>query len=90
MTIADIANFGWINWAEWAGVDVKQFPLLSQWVDRINDRPAVKRGLNVPEPFTMKEKMKSKVSHQSKRSTLAHAMNRRPRRSMQNRRVSGL
>lgn len=61
MTIADIANFGWINWAEWAGIDVKQFKLLSQWVDRINDRPAVQRGLNVPEPFTMKEKMKNKV-----------------------------
>ncbi|KAI4188095.1 MAG: hypothetical protein L6R41_002346 [Letrouitia leprolyta] len=60
MTIADIANFGWINWAEWAGIDVKQFKLLSQWVDRINDRPAVQRGLNVPEPFTMKEKMKNK------------------------------
>jgi glutathione S-transferase len=29
-------------------------------VDKINDRPAVKRGLDVPEPFTMKEKMKMK------------------------------
>lgn len=61
MTVADIANFSWVNWAEWAGIDVKQFKHLSQWVDRINERPAVKRGLNIPEPFTMKEKLRTKV-----------------------------
>ncbi|KAL8807945.1 MAG: hypothetical protein Q9182_000411 [Xanthomendoza sp. 2 TL-2023] len=60
MTIADIANFSWVNWAEWAGVDVQRFRLLSEWLDRMNARPAVKRGLDVPEPFTMKEKLKSK------------------------------
>lgn len=73
MTIADIANFSWVNWAEWAGVDVRQFQALSQWVDRINDRPAVKRGLNVPEPFMMKEKLKSKVSRQTRYNALANA-----------------
>lgn len=61
MTIADIANFAWVNWAEWAGIDVKPFKYLNQWLDRINERPAVKRGLDVPEPFVMKEKLKSKV-----------------------------
>ncbi|KAL8765626.1 MAG: hypothetical protein Q9209_007358 [Squamulea sp. 1 TL-2023] len=61
MTNADIANFSWVNWAEWAGIDVKSFKLLKQWLDRINERPAVKRGLDVPEPFTMKEMLKSKV-----------------------------
>ncbi|KAL8799048.1 MAG: hypothetical protein Q9200_007633, partial [Gallowayella weberi] len=60
MTIADIANFSWVNWAEWAGVDVRRFRRLGQWLDRMNARPAVKRGLDVPEPFTMKEKLKSK------------------------------
>ncbi|KAL8937569.1 MAG: hypothetical protein Q9216_004366 [Gyalolechia sp. 2 TL-2023] len=65
MTIADVANFGWINWAEWAGIDVTQFPHLSQWVDRINDRPAVKRGLDVPDSFTtLKEKLKSKEAQE--------------------------
>ncbi|KAL8673406.1 MAG: hypothetical protein Q9168_002196 [Polycauliona sp. 1 TL-2023] len=60
MTIADIANFAWVNWAEWAGIDVQPFKYLNQWLDRINERPAVKRGLDVPEPFMMKEKLKSK------------------------------
>lgn len=62
MTIADIANFAWVNWAEWAGIDLKSFRYLNQWLNRINERPAVKRGLDVPEPFVMKEKLKSKVS----------------------------
>ncbi|KAL9597312.1 MAG: hypothetical protein Q9219_005236 [cf. Caloplaca sp. 3 TL-2023] len=64
MTIADIANFCWINWAGWAGIDIKQFKLLSQWVDRINERPAVKRGLDIPEPFTLKEKLQSKEAEE--------------------------
>ncbi len=25
-TIADIACFSWVNWAEWAGIDLKPFP----------------------------------------------------------------
>jgi len=33
---------------------------VSKWADRINAREAVKRGLDVPEKFQMKEKMKSK------------------------------
>lgn len=33
---------------------------VKKWVDRINEREAVKRGLDVPEPFKMKEKMKTK------------------------------
>ncbi|TAQ85373.1 hypothetical protein B7494_g6304 [Chlorociboria aeruginascens] len=59
-TIADLACFSWVNWAEWAGIVVEEFQEVKGWVDRINERPAVKRGLDVPEPFTMKEKMKTK------------------------------
>lgn len=33
---------------------------MKKWLDKINERPAIKRGLDVPEPFMMKEKMKSK------------------------------
>lgn len=34
--------------------------MTKKWLDRINDKSAVKRGLDVPEPFKMKEKMKTK------------------------------
>lgn len=60
MTIADLANFAWINWAEWAGIDVAPFKLVREWLDRINSRPAIQRGLNIPEPFEMKRKMQTK------------------------------
>lgn len=33
---------------------------VKKWADKINDRPAISRGLDVPEPFKMKEKMKTK------------------------------
>jgi len=61
LTIADLACFSWVNWAEWAGVDVKQFKVLKQWLDRINSRPAIQKGLDIPEPFEMKKKMQTKV-----------------------------
>ncbi|MCJ1300232.1 hypothetical protein MMC08_003027 [Hypocenomyce scalaris] len=59
-TLADVACFSWVNWAEWAGVDVKQFKQISGWLDRINSRDAVKKGLDVPQPFEMKKKMQTK------------------------------
>lgn len=65
MTIADLACFSWINWAEWAGVEVKEFKQLKTWLDRINARPAIQKGLDVPEPFEMKKKMQSKVRYRT-------------------------
>ncbi len=66
MTIADIANFGWVNVAFWCGVEISEFPLLSAWVDRINEREAVKRGLDVPTKFTLKDDAKSKEKLEQK------------------------
>lgn len=47
-SVADIANFSWVNVAYFAGVDLKKFPRLEAWTKRINDRPAVKRGTAIP------------------------------------------
>lgn len=30
LTIADLACFSWINWAEWAGVELDDFPYVFQ------------------------------------------------------------
>lgn len=43
--------------APWAGVEVDEFPNLKKWMDKIAERPAVKEGLDVPEPNMMKEIM---------------------------------
>jgi len=47
-TIADIATFSWVRSHDWAGVSLEGLPNLQAWVDRIDSRDAVKRGLNVP------------------------------------------
>ena len=48
-SIADIACFGWVNSAPMVGISLKeQFPNLYAWVKRVNERPAVQRGLKIP------------------------------------------
>lgn len=59
-SIADLNIFCWVNWAEWAGVSLEAYPKLKQWLDVINQRPAVQRGLNIPSKFDMKEKLETK------------------------------
>lgn len=54
-TTADLANYCWINFAFWAGVEIKDFPTLKAWADRIEARAATTRGLNVPKEFTLKK-----------------------------------
>jgi len=57
-TIADIAHWGWIASAFWAGVDITKFPALQAWEDRMAERPGVKKGKDVPTPHTIKERAK--------------------------------
>ena len=52
-----LGNFLLVHWAEWAGINVTQFKLIREWLDRINARPAIQSGLDVPEPFEMKRKI---------------------------------
>ncbi|KAJ9648652.1 Glutathione S-transferase 2 [Neophaeococcomyces mojaviensis] len=59
-TIADLCCFSWVNWAEWAGVETKPFARVQTWLETIQKRPAVEKGVNVPEKFEMKEAMKTK------------------------------
>ena len=49
-SIADIANFSWVNVAYFAGIDLDGFPNLYKWWERINARPAVQRGIAIPSP----------------------------------------
>jgi len=59
-SFVDLNCFCWVNWAEWAGISLDPFPKLRKWLDIINERPAVKKGLDVPEKFEMKEAMRTK------------------------------
>ena len=41
-------------------METKPFPNVEKWMDTISKRPAVEKGVNVPEKFEMKEAMKTK------------------------------
>lgn len=49
-SIADIAHFGWTHIARLIGFDFDAYPHLSDWHERIALRPAVQRGIVLPEP----------------------------------------
>ena len=59
-TIADIAHWGWVTAAGWAGVDIEEFPHLKAWDERMLARPGVERGRHVPDPHRIKEMLKDK------------------------------
>lgn len=48
-SIADISLVGWVNMSTLAGIDLAaQFPHVQAWLDRLLERPAVRKGLAVP------------------------------------------
>ncbi len=50
-SIADIANWSWASIHFWAGVDISDLPNLKRWIETIRARPAVQRGIVIPEPI---------------------------------------
>jgi GST-like protein len=59
-SIADIALFAWIYSYKESGGNLTEFGHLSAWLDRVSQRPGVKRGLEV-----LEEKRK-KIEHSDK------------------------
>jgi glutathione S-transferase len=51
-SIADIATFGWLHIARIVGFDFSTFAHLSRWHEAVAARPAVQRGITIPEPAT--------------------------------------
>ncbi len=49
LSIADIATFPWVRRYEWAGLNIDHLPSVQRWLRTLEARPAVQRGLNVPE-----------------------------------------
>jgi GSH-dependent disulfide-bond oxidoreductase len=47
-SIADIANWAWVQRYDWSGVSVDGLPGLQRWLKAIGERPAVQRGLQKP------------------------------------------
>ena len=49
--IADMATWPWVASHDWAGVALDGLDHLRRWFDEVADRPAVQRGMNVPEAW---------------------------------------
>jgi glutathione S-transferase len=52
-SIADIANWSWVSIHFWAGIEINDLPHLSRWIETIRARPAVQRGIAIPEPIQL-------------------------------------
>ncbi len=66
-SIADIANWCWVRIHAWAGVEIDDLPNLQRWVDTIAERPAVKKGIDVPIPIKSKETNAEKTIESAKK-----------------------
>jgi glutathione S-transferase len=67
-SIADIANWSWVRGYKWSGASIDGLAHLTRWLEAIGKRPAVKRGVDVPEPVDLEamirkaDEAKAKVS----------------------------
>lgn len=50
-TIADIATYPWARAYYWANVSIDGLDHLQKWFERIDNRPATQRALEIPKPF---------------------------------------
>jgi glutathione S-transferase len=47
-SIADVANWCWVRTHRWSGVSIEGLPHLKRWLDVMKERPACRRGVEVP------------------------------------------
>ena len=57
-SLADIANWSWVRGYKWSGVDLEGLDHLGRWLDAIAGRPAVQRGVDVPERVDLEEMLR--------------------------------
>jgi GSH-dependent disulfide-bond oxidoreductase len=49
-SVADIATYPWVARHEWHRVDLGQFANVKRWYDAVGARPAVVKGMSIPQP----------------------------------------
>lgn len=60
ISIADIAHWGWVTAAGWAGVEIDEFPHLKAWEEKLAAHDGVEKGRHVPDKHNVKELLKDK------------------------------
>lgn len=67
-TIADIANYSWVQGAPLSlNFDLSEWPALEKWVEKIGERDAVKKGKKVPETGMTPEQRAEKYKEMRER-----------------------
>jgi glutathione S-transferase len=69
-SIADIANWSWVRGYKWSGVTLDGLPNVERWLNAIGERPAVKRGVDVPEPVDLDEMLRKAEEARAKVSSI--------------------
>ncbi len=67
-SIADIACIGWVSLYERQGQNMNDFPQLEQWIDRLMQRPAVAKGLEIG--ADIRKKMSSAIKEDGKNQSI--------------------
>jgi GST-like protein len=62
-SIADIASIGWAQGWERYGISKTEMPNFAAWIERLNARPAVERGLNWGKDVVSKPLSEDKEAH---------------------------
>ena len=68
-SIADIATYPWVKAYDWAGLNIDDMPSLKRWLETVGARPAVQRGINIPESIHPEENEKDIINRISKMLT---------------------
>ncbi len=53
VSIADFATYPWVRGYEWAGLSLEGLPHLQRWLNSMETRPGVQRGMVVPPTTTI-------------------------------------
>ena len=53
LTIADVAIFIFAHTCNWVGIDINESPNVKAWHNKLAQRPAFQRGLQIPVPYQM-------------------------------------
>lgn len=51
LSLADIAVFIFAHSGKWCGVDISEYPHVKAWHEKMAQRPAFQKALQVPEPY---------------------------------------
>ena len=58
-SIADIANWTWVRIYFWSGINIEGLNNLARWMKQMEERPACKRGIEIPKRESSKKVVNS-------------------------------